>query len=149
MLLTFSFSRTRRRTAYHYIKKNKRGERNPIQHHTLTPWTLVWVSSLHKSFNGHQSYLLPKTHLLPWHQPAMCHVPAFLGLPVSKKITRKNFVRWKAQVLPVIRGRQLVGLLDGSIKAPEPMAIVVAEDKYKTTIVNSMYELGLSRISKW
>ena len=53
MLLTFSFSRTRRRTAYHYIKKNKRGERNPIQHHTLTPWTvgeticyelLVWYS---------------------------------------------------------------------------------------------------------
>jgi len=59
----------------------------------------------------------------------MCHVPAFLGPPVSKKITRKNFVRWMAQVLPVIRGRQLVGLLDGSIKAPEPMVIVVAEDK--------------------
>jgi hypothetical protein len=37
-----------------------------------------------------------------------------------------------------IRGRQLVGFLDGSIKAPEPMAIVVAEDNYKTTIINSM-----------
>jgi hypothetical protein len=28
------FSRTRRRAAYHYIKKKKGGFRNPLQHHT-------------------------------------------------------------------------------------------------------------------
>ena len=33
----FFLSRTHRRITYHYIKKNKKEERNPIQHHTLTP----------------------------------------------------------------------------------------------------------------
>lgn len=42
-----------------------------------------------------------------------------LGHPVSEKLTRENYLLWKAQILPAVRGAQLMGYLDGSSKVPE------------------------------
>jgi hypothetical protein len=40
-------------------------------------------------------------------------------MPVSEKLIRTNHTVWKAQVLAVLRGAQLTGFLDGTIKASE------------------------------
>lgn len=53
--------------------------------------------------------------------------PAILGQVVTEKLTKTNFVLWKAQVLAMLRGAQLVGFLDDSIKPPSKM--VVLQDK--------------------
>ncbi|KAK1666988.1 hypothetical protein QYE76_055147 [Lolium multiflorum] len=42
-----------------------------------------------------------------------------LGESVSEKLTSENFMIWKAQVMPAIRGAQLQGFLDGSVEEPE------------------------------
>jgi hypothetical protein len=39
-------------------------------------------------------------------------------MPVSEKLMRNNYMLWRAQVLAVLRGSQLAGLLDGTNKAP-------------------------------
>jgi hypothetical protein len=39
------------------------------------------------------------------------------GSSVSEKLTRENYMLWKAQVLPTARGAQLLGILDGSVAA--------------------------------
>jgi len=44
-----------------------------------------------------------------------------LGQAVAVKLTKANYVLWRAQVLPIIRGAQLQGYLDGSAVAPEEM----------------------------
>jgi hypothetical protein len=42
-----------------------------------------------------------------------------LGHPITEKLTRDNFMLWKAQFIPAVRGAQLFGFLDGSVKVPE------------------------------
>jgi hypothetical protein len=43
-----------------------------------------------------------------------------LGQIVAIKLSKTNYVLWRAQVLlPIIRGVQLQGYLDGSLAAPE------------------------------
>jgi hypothetical protein len=39
-------------------------------------------------------------------------------MPVSEKLTKSNHTLWRAQVLAVLRGAQLVGFLDGTNKSP-------------------------------
>ncbi|XP_022681009.1 serine carboxypeptidase 2-like [Setaria italica] len=49
---------------------------------------------------------------------------------VTKKLTRENYILWKAQFLPTMCGAQLMGILDGSIKEPaKTMELVKADDK--------------------
>ncbi|XP_037474480.1 disease resistance protein RGA2-like [Triticum dicoccoides] len=50
---------------------------------------------------------------------------ASLGHTITEKLTRENFLVWKAQVLPHIKGAGLMGYLDGSIK--EPTAVIYSE----------------------
>ncbi|WVZ72601.1 hypothetical protein U9M48_021034 [Paspalum notatum var. saurae] len=52
-----------------------------------------------------------------------------LGPIISEKLTRENYLLWKAQVMPTIRGAQLVGILKGTLKAP-------ANDKTESTVPN-------------
>jgi hypothetical protein len=54
-----------------------------------------------------------------------------LGSPPSDKLTRANYLGWRAQVLPAIRNARLLGLLDGTDAAP-PETLVV-EATHKTT----------------
>jgi hypothetical protein len=53
-----------------------------------------------------------------------------LGEAVSEKLTGENYMIWRTQVMPAIRGAQLVGYLDGSIKAPE-VEITTKDDQGK------------------
>jgi hypothetical protein len=41
-----------------------------------------------------------------------------LGQPISEKLTRENFILWKAQIVPIMRGAQLFGFLDGTTVEP-------------------------------
>jgi len=59
-----------------------------------------------------------------------------LGSTVSEKLTRDNFVLWKAQFLPAVRGAQLMGILDGKI--PQPPKTV--EDDKKQQVPNPEYD---------
>ena len=44
--------------------------------------------------------------------------PAIIGAPPANKLTRENYLSWKAQVLPSLRGARVMGLLEGSDLAP-------------------------------
>ncbi|WVZ83847.1 hypothetical protein U9M48_030944 [Paspalum notatum var. saurae] len=63
-----------------------------------------------------------------------------LGPPVTEKLTRENFLLWKAQVLPAIKGARLMGILDGSVKAPPATIKITKDDKTTSTISNPDYE---------
>ncbi|CAN6360802.1 unnamed protein product [Urochloa humidicola] len=52
-----------------------------------------------------------------------------LGPPISEKLTRDNFLLWKAQILPAIKGARLIGILDGSSKAPATTVTIEQSDK--------------------
>lgn len=52
------------------------------------------------------------TSLLP--TPSFGHV-------VNAKLGRENYLLWKAQLLPFLRGQQLLGYVDGSPHTPPPM----------------------------
>jgi hypothetical protein len=55
--------------------------------------------------------------------------PAAINLmPVSKKLVRDNHILWKAQVLTVLRGAQLIGFIEGTNPAP-PEKIKVKTQK--------------------
>jgi len=51
----------------------------------------------------------------------------------------ENYLLWKAQIIPAIRGAQLMGYLDGSKKAPAKTIEVEKADKTKEIVVNSAY----------
>ena len=55
--------------------------------------------------------------------------PLPLGPPVAEKLTRDNFVLWKAQFLPSIRGTQLMGILDGTTAAPSKVIKIKKDSK--------------------
>ena len=48
--------------------------------------------------------------------------------PVSEKLARDNFLVWKAQILPAVRGAQLMGFLDGKAVEPAKTVQVKGED---------------------
>jgi hypothetical protein len=48
-------------------------------------------------------------------------------MPVGEKLSHGNHVLWKAQVLAVLRGAQLVGFLDGTNKAPAEKIVIKSQ----------------------
>ena len=50
---------------------------------------------------------------------------------VTEKLGKGNFLMWKAQVVPVIRGALLEGFINGTSKAPEMELIVGTGDAAK------------------
>ena len=69
-----------------------------------------------------------------------------LGAPPTDKLTRANFLLWKLQVLPVVRGALVMGLLDGSDSArSETMEPKEEETKKKITVPNPVYGVWLAR----
>lgn len=74
---------------------------------------------------------------------------AQLGPPVSEKLMRENYVLWKAQFLPVVRGAQLMGILNGSIKEPTKtmeelgnMKEIIANPKYDSWVAKDQQSLS-------
>jgi hypothetical protein len=56
-------------------------------------------------------------------------------MPVSEKLTRSNFVVWKAQVLTVLRGAQLTEFLDSSnLALAEKLKVKVQKEKAKEVL---------------
>jgi rubrerythrin len=56
-----------------------------------------------------------------------------------EKLTKDNFLLWKTQVLPDIRGAQLFGLLDGSMPKPEKELKETDKDGKEVKIPNPGY----------
>jgi hypothetical protein len=75
--------------------------------------------------------------------------PINLGLPPCELLTRDNYAIWRSQVLPAIRGSQLVGLLDDTDAAPPIEVEVTPVDKTTNTAAmmgpNPDYASWLSR----
>jgi len=67
-----------------------------------------------------------------------------LGPPVAEKLTRDNFRLWKAQVLPAIRGAQLMSILEGKTLAPSPTMEVENAEK-KEVVPNPEYKQWLAK----
>jgi hypothetical protein len=73
----------------------------------------------------------------PFHNPA--------GSQISEKLTRDNFLLWKAQVMPGVRAAQFEGFLDGTTVAPPKTVEMVKDDKTKVVISNPDYEKWLTK----
>ncbi|XP_072147987.1 uncharacterized protein [Setaria viridis] len=63
-----------------------------------------------------------------------------LGPAIFEKLSRDNFLLWKTQILPAIKGARLMGILDGSSKAPAKTMTVEKADKSKEEVLNPAYE---------
>ena len=64
----------------------------------------------------------------------------FFSIPVSEKLSRDNYLVWRAQVLPAIRGARLVGILDGSIVQPSPTIKTQKADQSIEEVENPAYD---------
>ena len=62
-----------------------------------------------------------------------------LGSPPSEKLARGNFILWKTQVLPALRGAQVTGLLDNTDAAPPRMVEITKADKTTALEPNPLY----------
>ena len=62
-----------------------------------------------------------------------------LGSPPSEKLTRGNYILWKTQVLPALRGAQVTGLLDNSDAAPPRMVEITKAEKTTALEPNPLY----------
>lgn len=51
------------------------------------------------------------------------------GVPVTEKLGKNNYLLWKAQVLPAVRGAQMFGYLDGTVVIPPQEVNVKDGDK--------------------
>jgi hypothetical protein len=54
-----------------------------------------------------------------------------LGPAVGEKLTRDNWIQWKAQFLPALRGAQLMHFLDDMTIVPPAEIIIEMDDKKK------------------
>ncbi|XP_024311915.1 uncharacterized protein LOC112269422 [Brachypodium distachyon] len=72
-------------------------------------------------------------------------VPASLGAPPLEKLTRENFLLWKAQVLPALRGAQMTGLLDATDAEPQKKISVTRDDKTTAEVANPAYTSWITR----
>jgi hypothetical protein len=65
------------------------------------------------------------------------HIP--IHQAVTIRLTKTNFLLWRAQLLPHLRGAQLLGFLDGSNPAP-PQQIASSIDPNARAIPNPAYD---------
>ena len=68
----------------------------------------------------------------PTHLPVVHHV-------VTIKLTRDNYLLWKAQIVPYLRGQHLFGFLDGSRPTP-PQTLTVPAVDISTPQPNANYQ---------
>ena len=70
---------------------------------------------------------------------------AALGTPPTQQLTRKNFLAWKALVLPAFRGARVMGLLDGTDKKPAETLESEDENKDKIEVENPAFAVWIAR----
>lgn len=68
--------------------------------------------------------------------------PTLFGLSsqVTEKLTKENYLLWRAQILPQFLGVGLYGYLDGSIPALEKLITAKDKEGKDQTITNPAYE---------
>lgn len=69
----------------------------------------------------------------------MQSTPAPLHQIVTIKLTKKNFLLWRAQLLPYLRSNKLMRFLDGSQPIP-PAMVPASTSAGAELIVNPTYE---------
>jgi hypothetical protein len=79
----------------------------------------------------------------------MASLGSALGAPPTEKLTRDNHLFWKTQVLPALRGAQVMGLLDGSDKAPAKHLEVEDSEKVKKACPIQPTRFGLREIKQF
>uniref|UniRef100_A0A2N9EUK2 Reverse transcriptase Ty1/copia-type domain-containing protein n=1 Tax=Fagus sylvatica TaxID=28930 RepID=A0A2N9EUK2_FAGSY len=87
-------------------------------------------SSAVKSTVGFRLFTFPQTPWPQYLQPLLPPSPPLLYpplLPLSTissplKLTRDNYLLWKAQIVPYLRGQYLFGFIDGSRPSPSPVS---------------------------
>jgi hypothetical protein len=62
-----------------------------------------------------------------------------VGLAVSEKLTRSNYLLWQSQVLPPIRGARLTRFLDAKTEPP-PETIAIDKDGKSSQEINPAYD---------
>ncbi|KAM0884943.1 hypothetical protein ACQ4PT_030646 [Festuca glaucescens] len=72
-------------------------------------------------------------------------VTTTLGASPTEKLMRTNFLLWKMQVLPAVRGALIMGLLDGSDAAPCKTLEVEDTHKKMVTVPNPAYVAWMAR----
>ena len=78
---------------------------------------------------------------------AAANLSAALGAPPSEKLSRDNHLFWKTQVLPALRGAQVIALLDGTDLTPPKTIEIEDVDKKKIMVPNQDYGLLEIRLS--
>ena len=73
--------------------------------------------------------------------PPSPHLPVVHHL-VTIKLNRENYLLWKAQIVPYLRGQHLFGFLDGSQLAP-PQILIVTTAEITTPRPNPDYHAWL------
>ena len=77
---------------------------------------------------------------------------ASLGHTITEKLTRENFLVWKAQVLPHIKAAGMMGYLDGPRKEPDAVLLTewdIADGKKETVTTRTpSTPSGRRRINK-
>ena len=61
-----------------------------------------------------------------------------LGAPPTEKLTRGNYLLWKTQVIPILRGHQVLGYVDGSYPAP-PKSVRESDAEGAPMVDNAAY----------
>jgi hypothetical protein len=72
-------------------------------------------------------------------------LPTVLGPAVGEKLTRDNWILWKAQFLPAIRGAQLIHYLNEETIVPPTEIIATTDDKKSIKIPNPEYKIWVAQ----
>jgi hypothetical protein len=68
-----------------------------------------------------------------------------LGPLVSEKLTRDNFLLWRAQFMPVLRGAQLMRYLDEKTEIPPEKITILGDDKKLATVPSPEYSVWVAQ----
>lgn len=96
---------------------------------SIVLFTLSWYQSMHRTHIPYLLCLCPSSsnsptvdhsnHDTPSSQTSKSHLPSFSSL-FSVKLNHENYLLWKAQLIPYLRGQNLFSYIDGSNVAPQP-----------------------------
>lgn len=70
--------------------------------------------------------------------------PSF-GSLVNVKLGLENYLLWKAQIMPYLRGQLLLGYVDDSVTAPSKMIIITAEGGEVSQEINPTYQVWIQQ----